>query len=190
MTDRGFAVTGADASEEMLRLARRNAPAAEFLAADARTFAMPVVCDAVVCVFDSLNHVTSMEELLVVFRNVHAVLHDGGGFVFDLNMEEGYRARWRGSLGIVADDHVWVMRARYRSDDAIGETDLTIFRREGEWRRDDVRLTQRCYSEEQVRTALATAGFGDVTAHDAERELGMPGGVGRTFFRGFKRGEW
>jgi SAM-dependent methyltransferase len=187
LTGRGFAVTGVDASGEMLRLARQNAPEAELRAADARTLGLPAVYDGALCVFDSLNHVTATEELVAVFRNVHAALLEGGAFVFDLNMDEGYRARWRGSSGIVADDHVCVVRARYRPEDGIGETHVTIFRLEGEWRRDDVRLVQRCYSEEQVRAALAAAGFRDVTAHDAQREHAMPGDVGRTFFRGFKR---
>jgi SAM-dependent methyltransferase len=175
LTRRGFAVTGVDASEEMLRFARRNAPAAELLAGDARTLSLPAVYDGALCVFDSLNHATAPGELVTVFRNVHAALGQGRAFVFDLNMDEGDRARWRGSSGIVADDHVCVVRGRYRPEDAAGETDLTIFQREGEWRRDDIRLTHRCYSEEQVRTALAAAGF---CRHGARRAA-RAGNAGR-----------
>jgi SAM-dependent methyltransferase len=189
LTARGFAVTGVDVSEEMLRFARRNAPAAELRMADARAFALPAGYDAAFSVFDSLNHVMRIEELTAVFRNVHAALREDGPLVFDLNMEEGYRARWRGSMGIVEDDHVCVLRARYLPEKAVGETDLTVFRLEDQWQREDLRLTQRCYSEEQVRAALGAAGFRDVTTHDAQRELGMAGGVGRTFFRGLKRTE-
>lgn len=38
LTQRGFRVTGVDNSEEMLRFARQNAPAAAFIRADARSF--------------------------------------------------------------------------------------------------------------------------------------------------------
>jgi len=37
-------------------------------------------------------------------------------------------------------------------------------------------------SEGEVRSALAEAGFREVSAYDAEKDLGMSGNVGRTFF--------
>jgi len=43
-------------------------------------------------------------------------------------------------------------------------------------------LTQRCYTETEVRDALAAAGFAETTAREAERDLGMRGNVGRMFF--------
>ena len=38
LSERGYAVTGVDGSKEMLAFARKNAPNAEFVAADARSF--------------------------------------------------------------------------------------------------------------------------------------------------------
>ncbi len=87
----GYQVTGLDGSGEMLRFARENAPAAEFIMDDARSFKVPAVYHAVVSTFDSLNHIMSLKELTSVFHNVYAALQEGGFFFFDLNMEEGYK---------------------------------------------------------------------------------------------------
>ncbi len=181
---RGYRVTGLDASEEMIRFARENAPNCEFIVDDARSFELPGVYHGVVSTFDSLNHIMGLEELTSVFRNVYAALREGGLFLFDLNMEEGYKSRWRGSFGIVEDDHVCVVRASYRPEERIGQTDITIFRLvEGEWQRSDLTLLQKCYSEEEIRSALEAVGFMKTHAYDMQRGLeGLTREVGRTFF--------
>ena len=97
LTDRGFAVTGLDGSPGMLRIARRNAPAADFVLADARAFDLPAAFDAAVSTFDSINHVVDPTDLAAVFANVHRALRRGGRFAFDVNTDEGYRCRWWGA---------------------------------------------------------------------------------------------
>jgi len=97
LSDQGFRVTGLDGSEAMLALARVNAPGVEWVAGEARRFVLPATYHGVLSTFDSLNHIMTIEELTAAFRSVHAALLDGGRFLFDLNMEEGYRARWRGA---------------------------------------------------------------------------------------------
>ena len=183
LTSRGLRVTGIDESEGMLGFARRNVPAAEFILADARAFVLPAVHHGVVSTFDSLNHIMSLKELTQVFWNVHAALVEHGAFLFDLNMEEGYRVRWRGTASLVEDDNVCIVLPGYDSDAKIGRYDITLFRLEaGTWRRSDLTHFQKCYSEAEVRSALAHAGFRDVSTYDAERDLGMSRNVGRTFF--------
>jgi len=183
LTARDYRVTGVDGSEDMLRYARQNAPDAEFMLADARTFSLPPVFDGVVSVFDSLNHVLSLTELTFVFTNVHAALKEGGVLVFDLNMEEGFRWRWRNSFSLVEDDHVCVMQLLYRPQENVHTSNVTLFRLEdGRWQRSDFSLTQKCYSEQQVQSALQTAGFADIEAYDAQGDLGMGGEIGRSFF--------
>ena len=183
---RGYAVRGLDGSEAMLRFARENAPAAEFILGDARDFALPPEYHGAVSTYDSLNHILSLDELTSAFQGVHAALLADGRFVFDLNMEEGYKSRWRGSFGIVEGDHVCVVRSSYRPDERIGQMDLTLFFLEDGWQRSDLTLTQRCYAEAEVRAALEAAGFDHIQAHDAQRDLEYPGGSGRAFFVGHK----
>jgi SAM-dependent methyltransferase len=183
LTGRGFAVTGVDGSSEMLRYARVNAPSAEFVHADARDLRGEGQFDAVVCVFDSLNHILNFDELVTVFRNVRAALSPEGRFLFDLNMEQGYIERCLGSHTIVDDDNASIVDVDYTEEEHLASFEITLFHRDGPgWSRTDLTLLQRCYSEPQVRDALADAGFGDISVHEAESELGMDGNVGRSFF--------
>src|SRR3989304_3545086 len=127
LADQGFRVTGVDGSAGMLEFARANAPGGEFVLADARSFTLPGTFHAVLSTFDSLNHVMLLPELTEVFRRVHAVLVEGGRFLFDLNMEEGYRARWRGWEAIVDDDNVCIVRAGYNAEEKGGGDEDTPF---------------------------------------------------------------
>jgi len=165
LIERGYRVTGLDGSGEMLRFARENAPAAEFVQDDARSFKLPAVYHAVASTFDSLNHIMTLEELTSVFRNVYAALREGGLFLFDLNMEEGYRITWNDNFGIVEDDHICVVRSSYRPEERTARFDATIFRLQDYWYRSDVTLYQRCYSEKEIRSALEDAGFTKIHAY-------------------------
>jgi SAM-dependent methyltransferase len=182
LAERGHFVVGVDASLAMLRHARRNAPTAVLVAADARTFSVGGKCDAALSTFDSLNHVMRLEDLEAVFRNVRRALAPGGRFAFDLNLEEGYLARWGDSLGFVADDHACVVCTGYDPTRRIGTFDITMFQLAGVWRRSDLTLVQRPYAVEEVLGALRRSGFGEMAYFDAERDLDLDGSEGRAFF--------
>ena len=92
---RDYKVTGVDGSEQMLRLARQNAPNASFHCADARSFNLSTNFALVLSTYDSLNHLLTLEDLASVFRNVFRHLQSGGVFVFDMNLDAGFRSRWR-----------------------------------------------------------------------------------------------
>ena len=180
---RGYCVTGLDASPEMLRLAKENAPAAEFCVADARVFHRPARFDAAISTFNSLAHIQAVEDLTLVFRNVREALRPEGSFLFDLSMEEAYSSRWRGSFAIVAEDHACAVRPIYDPETRIGTNRVTLFEaNDGSWNRSDFTITQKCHEECVVRSALGEAGYHFVQAFDAQRDLGMTGESGRTFF--------
>ena len=81
----GYSLTGIDLSSRMLERARRRCPEARLLEADITRFELDETFDAVICVFDTLNHVTSLEGWEMVVSKVAQHLHDGGLFLFDLN---------------------------------------------------------------------------------------------------------
>ena len=173
LTTLQYQLTGLDGSEEMLRFARENAPAGEFILGDARSFKLPEVYHAVISTFDSLNHIMTLEELTSVFSNVYAALRQGGIFFFDLNMEEGYKTTWHDSFGVVEDDIVCIVRSSYRPEERTAQFDATIFYRQEEWQRSDLTLLQKCYSEKEVRSALETAGFIEIRTFDYDRQRGL-----------------
>ncbi len=184
LIDRGYSVTGIDGSGEMLDLARVNAPDAELIRADARSFELPPIFSAVVSTFDSLNHILSIEELSVVFANVMRVLEPDGVFVFDLNTEDEFETGTREAMfDIVEDDHACVVRSRYDASTRMKYYDVTMFTLEGEdWRRGDLTLRQRYYSATEVVACLSAAGFDRIAVHDSKQEFNLSLSDGRAFF--------
>ena len=180
--ERGYAVTGVDGSPEMIAHARRNAPQCEFIVADARDFSVPGRYDVALSMYDSLNHLMELDDLRRAFGSVRRALNPGAPFLFDLNMAEGYRARWRGSFGVVEDDCAAIVRSGYDEASATGELLATLFRRGDGWERSDVVLRQRCYSAKDVAGALAAEGFSRTRIIDAARDLGLAKQVGRSYF--------
>lgn len=80
-----YAVTGVDRSPEMLSVAARAVPGAPLLQADITAVTVPSRFDVVICMFDTLNHVVTVDGWLAVFQRAHEHLADGGLFIFDVN---------------------------------------------------------------------------------------------------------
>lgn len=194
LTEAGFRVTGIDASDEMLRFARGNAPGARFFRADARHFDLdlmrsPASFDLALSTFNSLAHLDTIPELSQVFANVRACLAPGAAFLFDLTMEEAYASRWRGSFALVADDHACIVQPSYDLITQTGTNQITIFELQDQtcesaplYSRSEFAITQKCHSEADLRIALHLGGFSDIQCLDAEQHLHMQGESGRAFF--------
>ncbi len=80
----GFTLTGIDLSPSMLARARRRCREARLVLGDITSFSLDETFDVVICVFDTLNHVTSLEGWRAVFARVASHLSPGGLFVFDV----------------------------------------------------------------------------------------------------------
>ncbi len=188
LSERGYKVTGVDGSEQMLNYARQNAPEAAFHCADARDFAFDSQFAIAFSTYDSLNHIMTLSDLRAVFKNTQRHLQRGGLFVFDMNLPHGYPARWKGAYNFVSGQSVVVMTGIYDDKTRDAAARLTIFTRSEEesslWRRKDLWLTQRAYTIEEVRDALAISGYTDIETFEAS-DLGMRQ-VGRAFFRARK----
>ncbi len=182
LSERGYQVTGIDGSEGMLTFARANAPGAEFIHADARSFELPKVFQAVISAFDSLNHIMKIEELAVVFSRVHSVMLDDGVFLFDMNVEDEEEILGN-TLDLVGDDHALIVRTSYDQQEKLKKYEVTMFIKDDEcWRRSDLTLFQRYYDTVEVLSALADAGFSRVSTYDARREFGFNLSDGRMFY--------
>lgn len=184
LTERGYTVTGLDASLEQVRCAMPGA----FFVADAGRFATRPVFDAAISTFDSLNHILDGEQLGAAFRNVNGSLRPGGVFVFDMNLESAYGPTWDDTAMTLDEEHACFLRGKYDPATRLGSTLVTLFRKEEEWRRYDAEVRQRWYPEEELHGMLARAGFAKVEQFDPLRDLGVRGafGPGRAVFRAWK----
>ncbi|MBZ0098552.1 MAG: methyltransferase domain-containing protein [Taibaiella sp.] len=186
MTEKGYQVTGIDGSEALIAFARENAPAAEFIHADAREFRLPPSYHAATSFYDSLNHLLTLEDMKTVFQNVYHALLKEGWFLFDLNTEDSYEKNWRTSFNIIQDDHVIAVQSSYQASEKLGIFKAVIFRLENNenWRRKNIHLTQRCYAVDDIISALREVGFDNLQTINAQEVFQMD--VGRTFFLGRK----
>ncbi len=183
LEEAGYDMVGIDGSRAMLAYARNNAPGVEFLRADARTFELDEPVDAVICLFESLNHIMTEGELGDVFANVADTLVDDGVFLVDVNMAPAYGEDWVGTDGIIEPDHVLFTENRADTADQTATSEVTLFRHaHGAWRRQGMRLDHRWFDEEVILDKLAQAGFDRAAIYDAEEDLGLTGEVGRSFF--------
>jgi SAM-dependent methyltransferase len=184
LTARGFRVTGIDASPAMIAHARENVPAAEFHIAEASAFRVLGRYDGAVSTFDSLNHILEEKELDAALLRTAKALKKGAPFAFDILLESAYGTNWADAFSVVRDDHVLLISGTgFDFRTRLAQCRITMFRLlEGEWRRRDVEVEERCYSTREIDAALARAGFDGTSYYDA-RDLGMSGqlGQGRTF---------
>lgn len=189
LTERGYKVAGVDDSEQMLNYARINAPKASFQCADVRYFELPTKFDIAFSTYDSLNHLLTHDDLEKAFDHVYRQLETGGLFVFDMNLESGFQSRWVGPFNIRSDDTVVAAESKYDEKDKLATLNMTIFAQyKGDkalWRRNDVMLTQRAYTVDEVIATLTTVGFAGIEVFDARRDFELPED-GRAFFRAKK----
>jgi SAM-dependent methyltransferase len=86
--DHGYNVAGIDLSEKMLSLASQRVPGANLSQQDMTKFSLPFKYDAILCLFDSINHVLVYDDWEQMFSRVRAHLNEGGIFIFDINTKK------------------------------------------------------------------------------------------------------
>ncbi len=77
-------VWGIDLSKAMLRQARRKVPRGRFVCQDMTRFRLTQKFDAIICLLDSINHLTGFTGWRQTFRRARQHLVRGGVFICDV----------------------------------------------------------------------------------------------------------
>lgn len=89
LLDSGYNVTGVDLSEEMLVVAAdkffKKGYQIPLFAQNMAELELGSKFDAIAIFCDSLNYVTSEDDIMETFKRVHQHLHDDGYFLFDVH---------------------------------------------------------------------------------------------------------
>ena len=122
-------LTGVDLSEAMLTRAALRLPNARLLRGDITTLDMGETFDVVVCVCDTLNHVTSDDGWRAVIDVAHSHLEPGGLFIVDVNTRR--RLRDLADLGEWVDDvdELTLITSVEFSSEPLATWDIRIFER-------------------------------------------------------------
>ena len=113
----------------MLDYARQNAPLGHYLLDDARSFHLPEQFDAAFSTSASLNHIMTLADLTLVFRNLYQALRPGGLFVFDLNHPDQMQKWWRNHIaeGEITPRYAWRLTPEYYPETSEGAFHVEIF---------------------------------------------------------------
>lgn len=153
-------------------------PSILYLQQDMREFELYGTVSAVVSICDSMNYMTSDEDLLQVFRLVNNYLDKDGVFIFDMNTEYKYK-ELMGDTTIAEnrEDVSFIWENLYDEEKRLNEYCLTLFAKAETEDEDDeggaplyekyeeVHL-QRAYPLAEVKRLLAEAGMTFVAAYD------------------------
>ena len=153
-------------------------PSILYLQQDMREFELYGTVSAVVSICDSMNYMTSDEDLLSVFRLVNNYLDKDGVFIFDMNTEYKYK-ELMGDTTIAEnrEDVSFIWENLYDAEKRLNEYCLTLFAKaETEDEEDEggaplyekyeeVHL-QRAYPLAEVKRLLHEAGMTFVAAYN------------------------
>lgn len=83
-----YTVTGLDLSPSMTKMAKQKLPDVNIFVEDMTSFKLQKKFGAIICVFDSVNHLLKFEDWTSLFDRAKEHLTDGGVFIMDVNTIE------------------------------------------------------------------------------------------------------
>ncbi|HHU89972.1 MAG TPA: class I SAM-dependent methyltransferase [Clostridiaceae bacterium] len=186
LSKRGYDMIALDSSISMLNKAYQKALKSNmdilFLNQDMRNFELYGTVDAIICLLDSINYITSLQDIKKVFKLVNNYLNPEGLFIFDINSYYKLSTILANQTFYELDDDIsWVWKNTYNSKEKTTTFDITFFvkNEEGLYQRYDETHTEKAFTENEIKEALVSSGlkligeYGnlsfDVPAADEER---------------------
>ncbi|MBS2969769.1 class I SAM-dependent methyltransferase [Metabacillus sp. KIGAM252] len=165
--EKGYEMTGADLSEDMLALAIQKAEEKRmpipFFQQDMREMeGHDLAYDAVIINCDSLNYLLEEQDVQSAFKSVVEMLHDNGLFLFDIHSIYKMKHILAGSTFADAGDDVSLIWQCFEGEKKHSvEHELTFFVKDDEERysRIDEFHQQRTYETGEIFLWLKDAGF-------------------------------
>lgn len=172
LASRGYDMTGVDCSPEMLDIARNLADEQGhdilWLCQDMREFELYGTVDAAVCCLDCFNHLISYGDLKKSLSLVHNYLIPDGIFIFDVNGKFKFENIYADNTYTMEEDGaVCIWENYYDSESCLCNFYITLFQEEddGRYVRYDDEQTERMYTLEEIKAALAETGMEFIGAY-------------------------
>lgn len=173
LKERGYEVIGIDASEDMLNAAQEKKMLCGdnetiFLCQKMQELDLFGTIDAAVCTLDSINHVTSEEDVKEIFRRVSLFMNDGAVFIFDVNTPYKHEHILADNTFIYDLDDVYcVWQNTFIKESCSVNISLDIFERcDSEDEEDDEiyirhseEFTERAYKTDELKSYLEQVHF-------------------------------
>jgi cyclopropane fatty-acyl-phospholipid synthase-like methyltransferase len=122
-----YDVTGLDLSPQMLRIARAKLPKVELHRADMTAFDLGRTFDAIICMYDSINHLLTFRSWKEVFRCSAKHLAKRGLFIFDINTEAQLQRHAREPAWVKALDNGTVIIKASDAGKGVSNWNIKVF---------------------------------------------------------------
>lgn len=171
---KGIEVIGVDRSEGMLSVAMEKLSAGSsnplFLNQTAEELELYGTVDGAVCMLDSLNHITDINNLKKAFEKVALFLESKRLFIFDLNTPYKHREILSGKSFVKESENAFCV---WQNECEDGKTvdvfmDLFLENDDGSYERLSEDFSETAYTDEEINNILRETGFEKVAVLDAE----------------------
>lgn len=162
---RGVDIFGADASSEMLSMAQQkfmeDGRQTLFLCQKMQHLTLHGPVHTCICTLDSLNHLSSAEEVVQTFQRIARYLDEDGLLVFDCNTVYKHRHILADNCYIYDTQEVFcAWQNNYFEEQHEVVVTLDFFEPDGKhYRRYTEQFSERAYAEEDMREMLRQAGL-------------------------------
>lgn len=162
----GYDVIGVDYSQEMLGIAIEkkfdSGLPIQYLCQDMRNIDMFGTIDVTLCALDSINHLSSADDVRKVFERVHLFAEPDGLFIFDVNSLYKHRAVLANNTFTYETDNVycvWENTLDTKTDEVSMKLEFFELCENGSYTRSSDSFTEKAYSEELLDNMLKNSGF-------------------------------
>lgn len=164
LAKRGYDMTGVDASESMLNVARKKSEGLNILYLNQSMESIDLygTMGAFLCMIDGVNYCISPKSLLKFFTRIKTCFMDKDAlFIFDISTPYKLRDVIGQNTFVHSDREVfYTWQNRYIESKNLSDMFLTFFTRKGKvYRRFEERHLQRAWKEEEIIYLLKKAGF-------------------------------
>ena len=146
LSNRGYDMIGIDFSENMLY----------------------GTVDVILCLLDSVNHITDKDDLKKMFLLASNYLNPDGIIIFDINTKHKFENVLADNIFTYdSDDIFYVWQNDYSADEKLCDFYLTFFAEQnGLYKRVDECHTERCYSEDEIEEIVSSSKFEVLDKYD------------------------
>lgn len=105
-----FNVTGVDISPQMLEIAIKKVPTANFIQGDMKSLETESMFDVITCIFSAIHYNRNLKELESTLQNFYDQLNPGGILIFDLSLNKNNWIEGLVSVDTVVEEDLKIAR--------------------------------------------------------------------------------
>ncbi|MEI6856851.1 class I SAM-dependent methyltransferase [Psychrilyobacter sp.] len=157
-----YEMTGVDLSKEMVEIANRKVETASFYVQDMRELKLDKKHDVVISLFDTVNHLISLDGLKKTFSSVWENLNEDGLYIFDVVTRELMEEMFPG--GNFIDDRGDIMIIWEHEEDqeeGVDYVDTTFFvkQKNGMFKKITEEYVKKIFTVDEIINTAKEVGF-------------------------------